>query len=130
MIIGDAIYSILSGDSTLSGLVGTKIYPVKAPQRVTFPYIVYSLSSTDPTDQKDGVSPVDDNTLEVDCYADSYRTAHTIALSIRAALDDYSGTVQGVKIRHLWFQNQSDGDFIEDYGFFAISQGYAVKIER
>lgn len=130
MILGDAIYNILSNDATLTGLVSTDIYPVSAPQGVNFPFVVYSFSSTDPTDQKDGSSPLDGSRLEVESYDKTYRGAHGIANAIRTALDDYSGAPASITIRRIWFVEQSDGDFLEDHGFFAVSQTYTVKAER
>lgn len=130
MILGDAIYSILSGDATLTGLVGTDIYPVSAPQGVNYPFVVYSFSSADPTDQKDGSSPIDDVSLNVDCYDKTYRGAQSIVNAVRDALDDYSGTAASITIRRIWFQNQSGGDFLEDHGFFAVTQSFSVKVQR
>ena len=131
MIIGDAIYNILSNAAPLTALVGTKIYPVSAPQTTAFPFVVYSIGGGNVTDQKDGSSPIDDNGLEIDCYAKSYRDAHGVANAIRTALDDYSGTAAGIVIRRIYINAPSnDGDFIEDHGFFAVGQNYTVKVQR
>ena len=45
----DAIYLRLAGSALATNYVGTRLYPGKAPQGVTFPYAVYELlpSTTD-----------------------------------------------------------------------------------
>lgn len=129
-MLGDAIYSILSNDATLTGLVSTRIYPVQAPQRTSQPFVVYRETTTIPTDQKDGAAPKDQKQFQVDIYASGYRDAHTIANRIRTLLDAYSNTVAGVVIRQMWFSDQDDGDFVDDMGFYAVSQVYEARIQR
>ena len=128
-MLSDAIYNILSNAAGVTALVGTDIYPGAAPQGVNFPFVVYSTSS-DPTNQKDVVSPIDVNSVSEVCYAKTYRSAHLIAAAIRTALDNYSGTAASVVIRLAWFTSESDADFIEDHGFFVIDQSYQIKVQR
>lgn len=129
-MLAKVIYSLLSGDATLTGLVGSKIYPVKAPQKVNVPFVVFRENTTLPVNAKDGVASKELKQLQVDTYATSYLTAHEIATAIRSILDNWSGTIGGVTIRQMWFDDQDDGDFIEDLGFFGVSQSYEVKVER
>lgn len=129
-MLGEAIYDILSNDGTLIGIVGTKIYPVHAPQRTAAPFVTYRENTTIPTDQKDGAAPKDQKQLQVDIYAGTYTEAHTIAARIRTLLDAYAGTAQGVTIRQMWFSDQDDADFVEDMGFYGISQVYEARIQR
>ena len=44
MEIGKAIYNILSTNSDVSTLVGTRIFPNVAPQTTTFPFIIYDVT--------------------------------------------------------------------------------------
>ena len=129
-MLGEVIYSILSNDATLAAIVGAKIFPVQAPQRTAIPFITYRENNTIPTDQKDGAAPKDQIQLQVDSYATTYTQAHTISARIRTLLDAYTGTAQGVTIRQMWFSDQDDGDYIEDMGFYGVSQVYEVRIQR
>ena len=52
MIVGKAIYNILSNTTAITDIVGTKIYPEIAPQNETQPYIVYSIVSNNPVETK------------------------------------------------------------------------------
>jgi len=129
-MLGNAIYNILSNASGVTNLVGTDIFPVQAPKNTNAPFVVYRINNTEPTQQKDGASPIDQEQVQVDTYAKTYTGAHSIATAIRSALDDYSGTAASIVIRHIWFEDQDDGDFTEDLGFYAISQIYEVKRQR
>lgn len=113
MKIGLAIYNILNNDSDVVALVSTRIYPNVAKQGSTFPFIVYQTTGVDPTDTKDGVSPMDVNAFEVLCFADSYSGAVDLAQKARIALDRVSGTypaTTGIKIQSIKF-NSVDEDF-------------------
>lgn len=129
-MLGKAIYSILTGDATLTGLVETKIYPVQAPQRTSIPFVVYRENSTIPVNHQDGTAPIDGKLIQIDTYAATLTEAHTIGERIRTLLDNYSGTASDVVIRRMWFVDQDDGDYVEDLGFHGISQEYEASIQR
>ena len=48
MEIGKAIYNILSTNSDVSTLVGTRIFPNVAPHTTTFPFIIYDVNGVQP----------------------------------------------------------------------------------
>ena len=85
MKIGLAIYNILSQDSDVAALAGTRIYPNVAKQGSTFPFIVYQTTNVTPNDTKDGVSTVDENSFDVLCFADNYSVAVDLAQKARIA---------------------------------------------
>lgn len=129
-MLGEAIQTILTGYAPLTSVVGTSIYPVQAPERVSSPFVVYSFIRGTPANQKDGVSPIDGVLLQVDIYSTSVPVSNTIAEHVRAVLDNYSGTENGTTIRRIWYDTQDDGDYLEALGFFGISQAYNLKYER
>lgn len=108
-MIGVSIYTLLSGDATLTGLVGTKIYPVEAPQREEDAMVIYWIKEVDPTDTKEEVSDEDWVKSEILVYAKDYDLMHTISKRIRTILDKYSGTVSGNAISEIRFEDFSDG---------------------
>ena len=130
MNLGKLTYSLLSGDATIAGFVGTKIFPVQVPQDTGFPAIVYQHDSQVPTNIKDGPSPLDVVGLVVTIYADNYSDAQDIATSVRRILDHFQGTVEGVTVDKISFAGQEDNDFVEDYGFQVISQSYQARLKR
>lgn len=84
METGKAIYNLLDG--TVG--VGSRIYPMIAPQQATLPYIVYKIVSVVPHPTINKTSSVDTVTMQLDIVVDrnSYATAHTIEAAIRTAL--------------------------------------------
>ena len=141
MKVGEAIYSILSNDVTVSGVVGTKIFPVVATEKSSVPYIVYNLVSETPTNTKgDGASfslaatrsPLDRDRVQVSCFTDTYVGAVDLAFAIRGAMDRAtysSGTLEVENIIYL--------DTVDDYekkaddkGVFAKHSDYTVRIRN
>ena len=130
MNLGKLTYNLLSNDATITGLVGSRIFPVQIPQDTGYTAIVYQHTSQLPTNIKDGPSPLDVIDMSLVIYSTSYSDAQDIAARCRVIFDHYQGTVQGVSVDKISFANQSDNDFIDDFGFFAIEQSYQVRMKR
>jgi hypothetical protein len=118
MKIGYAIYNILTNNSDVAALVGTRIYPNVAKQGSTFPFIVYQTTNVSPNDTKDGVSTVDENSFDVLCFADSYSAAVDLAQKARIALDRKTGTypTSGVQVQSIQFSSYDEDFEIEGDG--------------
>lgn len=101
MNVGKAIYGKLSADSTLTGLLATttSIYPDVAPQGAANPCIVYSESTGDFTDNKDGVSPTDINIVQIDVYTQTVALRKQISDRVRTVLDRMTGTYNNIIIQ-------------------------------
>lgn len=130
MDLGKAIYDILSTDGTVSASVSTRIYPDTVPQQAAFPFIAYTLVSTAPTDIKDGVSPLDTISLQVDIYSQDYGVTQGLNDAVRTALDRYRGTNNGVVIDGIRFANTGAGRYDEELEVYWVSQDYDVRINR
>lgn len=127
-MISRAIYSLLSANAALTALVGTKIYPLRTPQTVEQPFVIYALSG-DPVDTKDGVAIQEVYELQVTAFAKSYETGQGIVAAIRSALDRKSGTVQSNKIQTIVYEDSRENydDKAELYRFdiaFTIRLNY------
>ena len=98
-----AIYGILSADSTLTNLLAssTSIYPEIAPQNAANPCIVYSESTGEFSDTKDGVSHLDTNVIQVDVYANTIADRNLIGARVRTLLDRYSGTINSIVVQSI-----------------------------
>lgn len=89
------LYEKLSGDATLTGLVGSRIYADVAPKVATYPFILFSLVNGTPTR---GVGPAViwfDELWQVAAVDDGrgYETCGEIIDRVRAVLDASSGTL-------------------------------------
>jgi len=126
--VGKAIYNILSNEAGVTDIVGTKIYPVVAPQQTETPFIVYSVVSSIPTNTKDRISEIDTMRVQVDCYEKTYTLAEALSSAVRLALDNATGTKNGVLIDGLAYENEQD--FIEeDNDYFRKSIDFFVRVK-
>lgn len=97
--ISKAIYSILSSDAVVTGLTGTKIYPLVVPPKTELPVVVYERRST-PDVTKDNSTMYNTN-VEIIIMDNDYSNTITIATAIQNALEHYKGTVSGAVIRDI-----------------------------
>jgi|LakMenEpi03Aug12_release.lakeMendotaPanAssembly.Ray.scaffolds.fasta_scaffold1438389_2 hypothetical protein len=129
-MIGKAIYGKLSATTAVTAITSTRIYPDMATQDATYPFIVYSVADTAPTDIKDGVSPLDIVSVGLMIYADSYAVAIDLAEKVRTALDRMSGTYDGVNVQSCKFNGQSSGSMHLDKHIFIVEQEYQFRQNR
>lgn len=123
---GKAIYNILTGNVG----VGTRIYPVVAPQQPTLPYIVYKVVSAVNHNTWNKTSSVDSVTMQLDIVADSYATAHTIESSVRTYLPQRTQgthgttrTIQNIDYDGIIF----DGFDEDDENNYVLSVQYVFR---
>ena len=112
---GLAIYNILSNDADVAALVVRRIFPNVAKNKTQFPFIIYDVNGETPTNDKDGVSTLDTDSLMISCYSKTYTEAADLALKIRTALDRVKGTFGGVEIQSIQYVGY-DGLFDDDSG--------------
>ncbi len=127
-MIGKAIYSLLTADATVSGIVGTKVYPYLAVEDIAYPYIVYTEEALEPTDTKDGVSELDTVTVQIELYSETLTELNTLADAVRTELDRYSGSNSGLTIQSVHFQAQDSGYSDVDRVYLMIQQ-YSFRLE-
>jgi len=129
MIVGKAIYNILSNVTAVTDIVATKIYPEIAPQNESQPYIVYSVVSNSPTDTKEENGNVDEATIEVYCFNTNYSTAIDLGVAVRAALERKNGTYGGVQIQSINYTNEQM-DVNPERSIWVAIQDYTVRINN
>lgn len=99
-MIGKALYSRLSSDPGVSGMVGTRIYPWDAaPQNPVLPHIVYLVESSDAVESLRGSSGLCFADVRIDCVSDRYLTSQEIAEAVRLALQGAAWTAAGISVR-------------------------------
>ena len=129
MIVGKAIYNILSNTSAVTDIVSTKIYPEIAPQNESQPYIVYSVVSNNPTDTKEDNGNVDEASIEVYCFNTKYTTAIDLGVAVRAALERRNGTFGGGKIQSINYTNEQM-DVNPERSIWVAIQDYTIRINN
>jgi hypothetical protein len=127
---GLAIYHILTNASDVTDIVGSQIFPDMATQQAVYPFIVYEVSGTIPTDTKDGPSKLDEVSINVMCYSNSYAQAQELASKVRIALDRTKGTFAGVEIQSIQFINQFSTAMSFEKKVYVLEQNYDVREVR
>lgn len=91
-----AVFEILAADSGVTGFIGTsppKIYRHgEAPQTVNGvplrpPYVTWFLVSGTPLNHLDGLPPIDEYSVQVDCWSGSDEEVEQLAKAVRDAIE-------------------------------------------
>ena len=140
--VSGILYTILAGNATVTGLVGTdtgggyKIYPLTIPQEAELPAVRITEIAVEPSDTKTGASTLDAIRVQIDSYAMSMLTAQQLDEAVRGAIDRYRGSVtvagtggatyfvDGIRFetRNQTMETEKD--------IFRISTDYQVRIHR
>lgn len=90
MTVDAVLYSHLSGDATLAGLVGDRIYPDIAPQGVEVPFIVRSLIDEDRPSGMGADIGIVHARHQFDVYAASHAQRRSVMDALRVALQRWA----------------------------------------
>ena len=129
-MIGKLIYSRLSTDGSITAYIGTKIYPDITPQNVKYPFVVYTITNSLPVDYKDGQSNLEEITLQVDVYTQSYDDTQDLANLIRNRLDRFTGTVEGVEVQTIKYVSSDSQVFNAELSVYWMSIDFMINMKR
>jgi len=120
---GKAIHGRLTGTSA-----GTRVYPLVLPQNPVLPAVTYRVLSTTATHLFGTDADVEAVRVQVDCWATSYSAVRALAAEVSAALNRYSGTVNGIVVRDVLLQTELDLHE-EDTGLRRVLQDFIIYLE-
>lgn len=106
--IEGAIYYLLAADATVSGLVGTRIYPNLVPQAASLPAITYQQISGVREHTADGADGIVESRFQINCWASTYTGAKSLSDAVRKELDGYKGTVGSRNILFCFLADEDD----------------------
>ena len=129
-MIGKLIYSRLSTDGSITAYIGTKIYPDITPQNVQYPFVVYTIVNSLPVDFKDGQSNLEEITLQIDVYTQSYDDTQELANLIRNRLDRFTGTVEGIDVQTIKYMSSDSQVFNAELSVYWMSIDFMAKMKR
>ena len=129
-MIGKLIYSRLSTDGLITAYVGTKIYPDITPQNVQYPFVVYTIVNSLPVDFKDGQSNLEEITLQIDVYTQSYDDTQDLANLIRNRLDRFTGTAEGIDVQTIKYMSSDSQVFNAELSVYWMSIDFMAKMKR
>lgn len=96
-----AVRTFLLTQSSVTDLVGTRIYPMQLPQNAQLPAIVYRRITTGHEETIDGSKGgLADARVQYDCYAVTHDQAHDVAEALRlSGILDLHGVTNSVDFR-------------------------------
>lgn len=104
--ISKTIRSITLADSTVSGLVGTRMYSDALPQQATLPAIRYLVVDTMPTECLVHIAAIARARMQIDCYANTRAASVDLADAVRLALEKkHEGDNSGQFIHEISLQD-------------------------
>lgn len=129
-MIPEAITTILTGDSSLTDAIpAAKMHPVRAPKEATAPLLVYRCEDETPEYDKDGAATIASWRVQITLFNTNYKTNWTNSDLVIAALDQYTGTTNGVTIE-ADFEGRRDGDFDPDLTEYELIMDFRIREKR
>lgn len=95
--------------AAVTGLVGTRIYPVIAPASAPLPFVTWRRLAVTRQQSLSGPIGVPTVNLSIDIFAETYESARDIADQCRVSLDGYGGTFDNTVVSNVSLDNESDG---------------------
>lgn len=123
-MIGKVLYTLLTADATLTGIVSTRVYPLLLPQTNTFPAIGYIVEEK-PVMRCDGGTRIIMADVTLGIFADTLLEAENIGTHVVRILDLQRGTIAGVDVQSIMLANGED-DFDEELRIHYVKQTYNI----
>ena len=98
----------LVADATVSGLIGTKVFPLITPPETALPYVVWRRAGITRDQTLSAPMGVPTVTVEYQICGATYESARTVADAMRAVLDGYGGTADNTTVRQTSLDDESD----------------------
>lgn len=90
-MLENKIYSHLSTSATVTNQIGTRLYPLVAPQDPTTPYCTFQRISGVGEYHTQGYATLERVRMQIDSYSTGYEGAKTIAVGIKTAMESATG---------------------------------------
>ena len=130
MKYGQIIFGVLNADVTVSGLVGTRIYPVLAKQNSDAPCIVFTKKIL-PIDNKGAANKMELVEFVLWCMDKNPDDADDLADAVRDALDRKSKFTQnGISVNTITFLGQGHEEYHDKLEMYMVPVNYKIRINK
>lgn len=103
------LVALLTGEATISAIVGARVYINKAPERAALPHIIITQMASEEYTSIDGASgQLRMLTFDIDCKSNRSVEAESLGNAVRTFIDDYSGTAGTYTIGAVFLNGESD----------------------
>lgn len=106
MSIAEALYSRLINYSDLTDLTGTNIFRLQAPEATPFPNVTFGKISNESVHAMGSDAGLEGPVFQVDVWAENTDSMDDVSEQIKAAYQGFSGTVAGVVIQRIFFDDE------------------------
>lgn len=90
MITG--LRTLLAAQSSITNIVGSRIYVNKAPQKAATPYVILTQLNSEEYKSLDATTgTLRMLSIDIDCKAATFTDAESLGNAVRTFIDDYSG---------------------------------------
>lgn len=124
-----ALRAFLLSDSGISGMVGTRIYPLRLPQGDRGPSIVYSRPSEQTDHHMQGPSGLVFVRYQIDAWAKSADDASSLANLIKSRINGYKGPMSDgsstLKVQGIFAETIRE-DYDSEAELFRVSRDYFI----
>ena len=128
-MIGTVVKKILIDFPAFSAIAGTAVYPLRIAQGITFPAVTYQIISSTPAKCKGEKSKADKIRMQISAFSKIYDQQEQLTAAIRDALDGFKGTVLGLSIASIDYENETDRHDDEATVFFKAID-FTITINR
>lgn len=108
--LGTAIAAALNAATPVTALTQCFV-PEYAPQRETYPQVVYEIKDAAPDETYGGASGLVSAKAVVHCIATTMTGADALSAAVKAALMDEEAVFGGVTVQGIFLEEDSKGDY-------------------
>lgn len=123
-----AIYERLKVDTTLQPLVGDRIYPLRAKQEETTPYVTWRVVASNDHETFEGASDLWERRYEFVSHSRDYDQARAIIEAVKASLQGFQGLMGTCDIDSIQFAGGDGGSdgYDDDEGLYETTIDFTV----
>jgi hypothetical protein len=92
--------------------------------------VVYTIVNSLPVDYKDGQSNLEEITLQVDVYTQSYDDTQQLSNLIRNRLDRFVGTLENIEVQTIKYMSSDSQVYNAELSVYWMSIDFMVKMKR
>lgn len=128
------LFQRLTSQTAVSQYIGSRVYPLIAPQGTPLPLVVYQRTAVERPQSLAGNVGNPLVTLQLTTYGTSYTSVKTIARAVRIAIDGWTGTTASVTIQRSTLLTEADGvDMPADdqmLPYYSVQQSFEFRINE
>lgn len=118
MSIEADLFNAIALNGGISALIGSRVYPTIAPEKVAKPYVVYTRVTTNPVNSLDGTNDLNNPFFQIDVYSLSNQQAGSLGKLIKTAI------LAATAFSAVWRDTRND--YEQDTKLHRVSMDFSV----